>query len=336
MAIQLGSRGQDVRDLQLKLKALGYQPGDIDGIFGPNTEAALKKFQDHYDALVPSGVLDAETSAALAQALVIKAEIPSGPVAPAAEQVVVPCDPAVWTAFQQLVTAITSMPVRYGPGRGLFHDAGWVVTRGPGALGSTGWSSLVGGTYPSFHCSSWTNFFLGWLLRYNERFTHAGNIPSLFDLCEQSDDLHTQHDGGPYRGYGPHCTEIKSNGETFTRKRIPNVLDIRELYDRRQTLPTFVVCGQSTHLPAGWRWWHHTLLFAIDHTAPGAPMHRLAADGYHASDGRWSATPMQWIAINEQTIPTYQDNVIYRGYGVISNDGSYGDGRPLFPVTFES
>jgi len=335
MPIQTGSRGQDVRDLQLKLKALGYDPGDIDGVFGPRTEAALKQFQEHYESLSPSGVLDAETSAALAQALVIKADASTAPSAPQAAHPPAPCAPDVWEAFKQLVAVITKSPVRYGPGRGLFHDQRWTVTRGPGALGSTGWTSLIGATYPSFHCSSWTNFFLGWLLRYNERYTHAGNIPSLFDLCEQSDDLHAQPDGGPYRGYGPHCFEITTDGSTSARKKIPKVLDIRELYDRRETLPTFVVCGQSTHLPAGWRWWHHTLLFVIDHATPGAPMHRLAADGYHAADGRWSANPMQWIEINEHTIPTYQENVIYRGYGVRSDDGSYGDGRPILSVVVE-
>ena len=65
-------------------------------------------------------------------------------------------------------------------------------------------------------------------------------------------------------------------------------------------------------------------------------MHRLAADGYRTTDGRWSATPMQWIEIDEQTIPAYQENTLYRGYGVISADGSYGGGRPSLPVVIES
>ena len=115
-----------------------------------------------------------------------------------------------------------------------------------------------------------------------------------------------------------------------------NVLDIRELYDRRTSLPTFLICGQSTHSPAGWRWWHHTLLFVVDHATDGAPMHRLAADGYHASDGRWSAAPMKWIQIDETTIPTYEDNLVFRGYGVITKDGTYGGGRPIAPVTMEA
>jgi hypothetical protein len=334
MPIQSGSRGQEVRDLQLRLKALGYDVGDIDGIFGPHTQAALKQFQEHYESLAPTGVLDAQTSAQLAQALVIKTS--DSAITPHVDKPPAPCAPEVWEAFNQLVAVITKTPVRYGPGRGLVHDQKWVVTDGPGALASRAWTSMVGGTYPSFHCSSWTNFFLGWLLRYNERFTHAGNIPSLFDLCEQSDELHEQPDSSPYRGYGPYCSEIKTNGDTYARKKIRDVLDIRELYDRRETLPTFIVCGQSTHMPTGWRWWHHTLLFAVDHATPGAPMHRMAADGYHAADGRWSGAPMQWIEINEHTMPTYQENVIYRAYGVLSEDGSYGGGRPLWPVTVES
>lgn len=335
MPIQIGSRGQDVRDLQLRLRALGYDPGDIDGAFGPHTEAALKQFQGHYESLACTGALDAETEAALAQALVIKAEAPPAPATSAPDQPPAPCETQVWEAFQGLVELIKSTPVCYGPGRGLFHDQGWVVTQGPGALGSKAWTSLAGHPYPSFHCSSWTNFFLGWLLRYNERYTHAGNIPSLFDLCEKSDDLHTQPGASPYRGYGPYCTALQTNGDTLARKQIRNVLDIRELHDRRSTLPTFIVVGQSTHLPAGWRWWHHTVLFVVDHRTAGAPMYRLAADGYHGTDGRWSAAPMRWVEINEHTIPNYQDNIIYRGYGVVSTDGTYGGGRPLAPVSVE-
>jgi hypothetical protein len=45
---------------------------------------------------------------------------------------------------------------------------------------------------------------------------------------------------------------------------------------------------------------------------------------------------MQQLPIDEHTIPQYLDNIIYRGYGVISKDGSYGDGRSVMPVTVES
>ena len=40
-----GSTDPAVRDLQEALKALGYNPGPIDGVFGATTEAAVKAFQ---------------------------------------------------------------------------------------------------------------------------------------------------------------------------------------------------------------------------------------------------------------------------------------------------
>ncbi|MBQ1564899.1 MAG: peptidoglycan-binding protein [Clostridia bacterium] len=38
-------RGDDVRELQRTLKEQGYDPGQIDGIFGKKTERAVKRFQ---------------------------------------------------------------------------------------------------------------------------------------------------------------------------------------------------------------------------------------------------------------------------------------------------
>jgi peptidoglycan hydrolase-like protein with peptidoglycan-binding domain len=43
--LQKGSTDPAVRDLQEALKALGYNPGSIDGVFGATTEAAVKAFQ---------------------------------------------------------------------------------------------------------------------------------------------------------------------------------------------------------------------------------------------------------------------------------------------------
>ena len=40
-----GSSGQAVRELQQALKGLGYDPGAVDGHFGPRTESAVKAFQ---------------------------------------------------------------------------------------------------------------------------------------------------------------------------------------------------------------------------------------------------------------------------------------------------
>lgn len=40
-----GDYGADVIELQTRLKAVGYDPGEIDGEFGPNTESAVKALQ---------------------------------------------------------------------------------------------------------------------------------------------------------------------------------------------------------------------------------------------------------------------------------------------------
>ncbi len=40
-----GSRGPAVRELQSKLQAAGFNPGGVDGVFGPKTRAAVVAFQ---------------------------------------------------------------------------------------------------------------------------------------------------------------------------------------------------------------------------------------------------------------------------------------------------
>ena len=42
---KIGSRGDEVRKIQTKLKALGYFNGTVDGIYGIKTQSAIKKFQ---------------------------------------------------------------------------------------------------------------------------------------------------------------------------------------------------------------------------------------------------------------------------------------------------
>ena len=44
--LKKGSNDPAVRDLQEALKALGYDPGPVDGVFGAKTESAVKKFQE--------------------------------------------------------------------------------------------------------------------------------------------------------------------------------------------------------------------------------------------------------------------------------------------------
>ncbi|MGR9051258.1 MAG: peptidoglycan-binding protein [Gammaproteobacteria bacterium] len=59
-----GSTGADVEKLQEKLKTLGFNPGLVDGDFGPATEAALMAFQKS-EGLLADGVAGPATLGAL-------------------------------------------------------------------------------------------------------------------------------------------------------------------------------------------------------------------------------------------------------------------------------
>lgn len=53
-------RGEDVRELQLRLSRIGFDPGLIDGVFGPETERALLAFQSEV-GLASDGIVGPET-----------------------------------------------------------------------------------------------------------------------------------------------------------------------------------------------------------------------------------------------------------------------------------
>jgi putative chitinase len=59
-----GSRGGDVMLLQRRLTERNFSPGEIDGIFGPGTEAAVLAFQ-RSQGLLADGIVGRETAAAL-------------------------------------------------------------------------------------------------------------------------------------------------------------------------------------------------------------------------------------------------------------------------------
>ncbi len=332
MILKSGDRGLGVEQLQLKLKAAGYDPGDVDGSYGKRTTAAVLAFQADRPDLDDDGAAGPMTLGALDAAI---ARRRPDPPAPPPQPTAVPCEAATWSAFQRLVSAVTTRPVRYGPGRGLWHDGRFVVTYGAGKLGGSvkTWPNALGKPYPSFHCTSWTNFFLGWLLRRNEDYTHAGNIPSLFDLLESGPDLHQNPGGGPYRGYGDAVSPIAPDGSSVARSGVPKVIDAEELLARRASLPTFVVCGQSTRRQSGWLWWHHTVLFVVDHR-DGDRLYRIAADGYKGQKG-YSADPMRWVEITDKNVGAL-GAAVYRAYGANTSDGTYGDeARPVAAVDFE-
>jgi len=59
-----GSSGEEVRQIQQKLKAWGYYNGSIDGIFGSKTLEAVKSFQ-RKNGLTADGIVGSKTLAAL-------------------------------------------------------------------------------------------------------------------------------------------------------------------------------------------------------------------------------------------------------------------------------
>jgi peptidoglycan hydrolase-like protein with peptidoglycan-binding domain len=62
--VRNGSRGPAVTLLQQLLIDHGFDPGDIDGEFGPNTESAVREFQTVYELEV-DGIVGQRTWAAL-------------------------------------------------------------------------------------------------------------------------------------------------------------------------------------------------------------------------------------------------------------------------------
>jgi peptidoglycan hydrolase-like protein with peptidoglycan-binding domain len=62
----LDAQGEAVKRLQRTVANLGFDPGPVDGVFGRQTEEALRQFQAA-NALVVNGIAGPETWAALAE-----------------------------------------------------------------------------------------------------------------------------------------------------------------------------------------------------------------------------------------------------------------------------
>ena len=58
--MRTGSKGQEVKDLQTRLSALGYYNGKIDGEFGPETKEAVTAFQKA-NGLEADGIVGSHT-----------------------------------------------------------------------------------------------------------------------------------------------------------------------------------------------------------------------------------------------------------------------------------
>lgn len=62
--LRLGLRGSDVMELQALLRKIGYNPGAVDGVFGSLTDQAVRQFQRN-NGLTPDGVVGPNTYNAL-------------------------------------------------------------------------------------------------------------------------------------------------------------------------------------------------------------------------------------------------------------------------------
>lgn len=64
--LRLGAQGEAVTQLQERLRTIGVFTGTVDGVFGPETEAAVRQAQQNYN-LEPDGVVGPATWEALLQ-----------------------------------------------------------------------------------------------------------------------------------------------------------------------------------------------------------------------------------------------------------------------------
>lgn len=65
MVLSIGSEGTAVRQLQQDLQDLGFPPGPIDGVYGPQTADAVETFQRAGPNITIDGVVGSETKAKL-------------------------------------------------------------------------------------------------------------------------------------------------------------------------------------------------------------------------------------------------------------------------------
>lgn len=77
LTLKQGSRGEQVKTLQKKLKNWGYYKGSVDGIFGAKTKEAVKYFQ-RKNGLTVDGIVGAKTLKALGMSSTSSSSNPTG------------------------------------------------------------------------------------------------------------------------------------------------------------------------------------------------------------------------------------------------------------------
>lgn len=288
--LRRGDRGSDVAKLQAMLCNVCNVKLSRDGIFGRDTERVLRAFQV-MAGLLPDGIYGPQSEMVLLS-MFNKTRVSSK------EDIF----KAYYDKIMYLVNSLIQYEVVYGPGRGLFVDGKWIVTWGPGATDRKEWKSKAGAKKgPSFHCSSLVNFVLSYLVNRNEDYTHAGNVPTLFDLIAKDNSLHPVDPTGKkspekYRGFGGRFVRLASDGDTI--ERLPSLgfdkahryLDAIEVIERKDELGPITVWSQSTKKNNKYLLDHHVGFFIKNNIGE---LYRFASDG-SAPKGVYSCTPISY------------------------------------------
>lgn len=283
--LKLGDVNSDIAMIQRKLNYVLHLSLKEDGIFGRETERAVKAFQTAH-SLLPDGIIGPQTIALLNSMFDNTYYF----INETSNQL---------DTIYSLIDTLVGLNIVYGPGRGLFKDGKWIVTNGPGAL-NLKWSSITQAYGPSFHCSSLVNFILSYLYGYNDPYTHAGNCPTLFRLLDSDDTLHPvdatgKLSGERFRGFAGKAFRLASDGDTV--KRLPSMafdkahkyLDTKEIIDRFDELSNLNVWSQTFKLKGKYHWDSHVGFFV----KRNGELFRLASDGYTRGN-QWSATPLSY------------------------------------------
>ena len=108
VTLKNGSRGEAVKTLQEMLNKLGYDAGKVDGIFGSNTEAAVKRFQAANNLAV-DGIVGTKTQELLEALSGIVQNEPQNPSAPSDDKLSTNDNEALNQAQKSLLNAVSSI-----------------------------------------------------------------------------------------------------------------------------------------------------------------------------------------------------------------------------------
>jgi len=139
--LSIGSRGGAVTSLQQKLAAAGFNPGGVDGDFGPATQAAVIRFQSAHGLSV-DGVVGPQTWRALGGSSFTPAPGPVGGPVPSngslRARILALAQGEVGTieSTNNNDGAVTKYPNAFGRGQESYcaDFASWVITNSGGSL----------------------------------------------------------------------------------------------------------------------------------------------------------------------------------------------------------